>query len=258
MVAAATSPKWHPASARLPIGPENSLTDNHAVPARRTAVLVSLGLILVYPLFSVPVQASIHSLNPRFGEIGARVVAEAAIWIYAAIVVAIALFWERRTLASIGLRKPTLATLGFGIGGAFAMAGAGALAGYVVYDLLHYPAHANAQAGSLVGGSVVYALCISVRGGVIEEILYRGLAIEQLTVFTGRRWLSAVIASIVFVAMHALHFDWVQLVPITAVAAVLATLYLWRRNLWANIVAHIAVDSVGLVSLALQTHTLTH
>jgi membrane protease YdiL (CAAX protease family) len=239
-------------------GSEISLTDDQAAPASRTPILFSLGLILVYPLFSVPVQASIHNLIPKIGEVDARIVTEAAIWIYAAIVLAIALFWERRTLASIGLRKPTFASLWFGIGGALAMAGAGALAAYVVYDLLHYPAHADAQAGSLVGGSVIYALCISVRGGIIEEIFYRGLGIEQLTVFTGRRRLSAIIATLVFIAVHALHFDWIQLVPIAAVATVLATLYLWRHDLWANIVAHIAVDSAGLVSLALQTHKLTH
>jgi uncharacterized protein len=234
------------------------VTDNRAATASRTPILLCLGLILVYPLFAVPVQASIHSLIPRFGEIEARIVAEGAIWLYAAIVLASALFWERRTLASIGLRKPTLASLGFGIGGALAMLGAGALAGYVVYDLLNQPAHANAQAAALVGGSVIYALCLSVRGGVIEELFYRGLGIEQLTVFTGRRWLSAIVTTLVFVGMHALHFDWIQLVPIAAVAAVLAALYLWRHDLWANILAHIAVDASGLVSLVLQTHKLAH
>jgi len=52
--------------------------------------------------------------------------------------------------------------------------------------------------------------------------------------------------------IHALHFDWIQLVPIAAVSVVLVGLYLWRRDLWANIMAHIMVDGVGLVTLALQ------
>jgi uncharacterized protein len=234
------------------------LTDDRAAPASRAPILLSLGLILVYPLFAVPMQASIHNLIPKIGEADARIVTEAAVWLYAALVLAIALFWERRSLASIGLRKPSFSSLGFGIGGVLAMAGAGALATYVVYGLLHYPEHADAQAGALVGGSVIYALCLAVRAGVIEEVFYRGLAIEQLTVFTGHRWLSAIIATLVFVGMHALHFDLVQLVPIAVVAIVLALLYLWRRDLWANIFAHIALDGGGLVSLALQTHKLAH
>ena len=235
-----------------------SVTSNCARSVRRGPVLVCLGLILVYPLFSVPVQASIHNLGPTIGEIGARVVTEAAIWTYGAMVLAIALLWEGRTLASIGLRRFRFASLGFAVAGAVAMAGAGALAGYIVYGLLHRAQHSNAQAAALVNGSVAYALCIAVRAGVIEEMLFRGLAIEQLTILTGYRWLSAFLATAVFVAIHALHFDWIQLVPIAAVSVVLVGLYLWRRDLWANILAHIMVDGVGLVTLALQAHKPAH
>jgi membrane protease YdiL (CAAX protease family) len=138
------------------------------------------------------------------------------------------------------------------------IAATGALAAYVVYGLLHQPEHADAQAAALVGGSVVYAVCLAVRAGVIEEIFFRGLAIEQLTVLTGRRWLAACVATAVFVLIHALHFDWIQLVPIAVVSIVLAGLYLWRHDLWANIFAHFAVDAAGLVTLALQSHRLPH
>lgn len=222
--------------------------------ARRTPVLLSLGLIAVYPLFSVPVQASIHRLAPQLGLNGARAITEGAVWLYAAIVLGIALFWERRTLASIGLRRPRLSSLGFGIAAAIAMAAVGAAAGYVIYGLLRQPQHADAQAAALVGGSVIYALCLSVRAGVVEEIFYRGLATEQLSVFTGSRWLSALVAAAVFTLVHALHFDWVQLIPIGIVALILAALYLWRHDLWANIIGHIVVDSAGLVALALRAH----
>ncbi len=84
---------------------ELPVTGEFGPSVRRAPVLICLGLILIYPLFSVPVQGSIHDLVPRVGEIGARVVTEAAIWTYGAIVLAIALFWEKRTLASIGLRR---------------------------------------------------------------------------------------------------------------------------------------------------------
>ncbi len=168
------------------------------------------------------------------------------------------MLWERRTLVSIGLGRFTFASLGFAILGAAAMAGGGFLAGYVVYNLLHQPTHADAQAAALVSGSVVYALCLAVRAGVIEEIFFRGLAIEQLTLLTGSRWLAAFVATGVFVLVHALHFDWVQLVPIAAVSIVLAALYLWRHDLWANILAHITIDGAGLVTLALQTPAPGH
>ena len=234
------------------------MTDIQPAPVRRVPVLISLILIAVYPLFSVPVQASIHALAPQMGLIEARLMTEGAVWLYAAIVLAIALFWERRSLASIGLGRLRLSSLGFAIATAIAMIAAGEGAAYVLYGRMHLPQHADAQAAALVGGSVVYALCLSVRAGVVEELFYRGLATEQLSVFTGRRWLSALIAAAVFTLMHALHFDWVQLIPIGLVAIILAVLYLWRHDLWANIIAHIAVDAGGLVTLAHMAHQAAH
>jgi len=59
---------------------------------------------------------------------------------------------------------------------------------------------------------------------------------------------------VVFILVHMLHFDLAQLVPISMVSIILTGLYLWRRELMANIIAHTLLDGVGLVSVALQTH----
>jgi len=108
--------------------------------------------------------------------------------------------------------------------GALAIGAAGALAGYLVYGVLHAPAQAEAQATTLTRGSVAYAICLAVRAGVIEETLFRGLAIEQLTVLTGKRWLAASLAALAFTALHALRFEWVQLIPIGAISIILTAL----------------------------------
>jgi membrane protease YdiL (CAAX protease family) len=234
------------------------MTSASETPAHRLPIVLSLGLIAVYPLFSAPVQASIHGLAPRMGLGEARAITEGAVWLYAAIVLGIALLWERRTLSSIGLGRIRFSSLGFAAAALAVMIGIGFGSTVVISRVLHLTNHADAQAAALVGGSVVYALCLSVRAGVVEELFYRGLGTEQLSVFTGRRWLSALIAAAVFTLMHALHFDWVQLIPIALVAIVLAVLYLWRHDLWANIIAHIAIDGMGLVSLAVQAHKLSH
>jgi membrane protease YdiL (CAAX protease family) len=226
--------------------------------ALRAPIFVSLALILAYPPFAIAIRSVCRDLVPVIGEIEARVVTEAAAWLYGIAVLAIALFWERRTPASIGLRRPTFASLGFGIGGAAAMAGAIILGGFVVYGLLHQPEHEDAQMAAMVGSSAVYGICLAVRGGVMEEILFRGLAIEQLTVLTGRRWLSAFLATLVFALGHALNFDWAQLVPIAAVSAVVVGLYLWRHDLWANIIAHTAIDTVAVLSVVFQAHNVAH
>ena len=233
---------------------ETPLVTDRVLPGHRRPILLCLSLILLYPLFSVPMQGLIRNLSPRIGEIGSRSVTEAAIWFYGALVLAVALLWERRSLASIGMGRFTFASVGFGVGGAVAVVAAGQLAAYLIYGLLHQPQHADRQAAALVDGSAVYAVCLALRAGFIEEIFYRGLAIEQLTSLTGNRGLAAAIAVVVFVLFHALRFDWVQLVPIAAAGILLTGLYLWRHDLWANIVAHVAVDATGLVTLALHAH----
>ena len=188
------------------------------------------------------------------GTTGARVLTESAIWLYFVLVVGIALFGERRPLTGMGLRKLTLRTVGFGLGGAAALFLVGQVGGFIVYTLLRQAAHANSQAADMVDGSVLYAIALAVRAGVIEETLFRGLAIEQLTTLTGHRLLAAAIALMAFILVHMRRFDLAQLVPIGLVSIVLTGLYLWRRDLAANIIAHAVLDGVGLVTLALQAH----
>lgn len=129
----------------------------------RAPIFGSLPMILAYGPLAVATRAVCRDLTPGMGAFDARVVTEAAAWLYGIAVLAIALFWERRTLASIGLGRPTLASLGFGIGGATAMAGAIILGGLIVYGLLHQPEHEDAEMAAMVGHSAVYAVCLRCR-----------------------------------------------------------------------------------------------
>jgi len=227
-------------------------------PIRLVPILLCLGLIAVYPFLSVPVQQATTALAPRLGEMPARFATEGAIWAYAALVLAIALFGERRTLASIGLKRPTPAVIPWGIGATLALLAAGAAASFLTYNVLHL-AHANrtpAQVEAIMHGSLAYGIALAIRGGVIEELFYRGLAIEQLTVLTKSRAFAALVATLVFVFSHALRFDPAQLIPIATLGFALAGLYLWRRNLWINMIAHAAVDAIAFTALALHATKL--
>jgi membrane protease YdiL (CAAX protease family) len=230
------------------------VTDTQVAPVRRAPILLCLVLICAYPLLSRPLHIAIQNLAAGSERAAARIATEIGVWLYAAIVLGIALLWERRTLASIGLRRPTFASLGFGIGAVVTIYSAGGVVVYVVYHGLHQTPHVVGQIRTLVGGSVVYALCLAVRAGVIEEVLFRGLAIEQLSALTGIRWLAALIATVFFVLMHGLYFDWVQLLPVAAIGIVLTLLYLWRHDLWANIIAHTIIDGTSLTLAALHLH----
>jgi membrane protease YdiL (CAAX protease family) len=223
---------------------------------RRLPILLCLGLIAIYPAISTGAEGAVAGLALQIGEVPARFATEAIILAYGVLVLAIALVGEPRTLASIGLKRPTLLTPLWGLLAAVGLLALGGLASFVTYKVLHAPNHTAAQIEGLVRGSLVYGLCLAVRGGVIEEVLYRGLAIEQLTVLTGRRGVAAVVATLVFVAVHTVHFDLIQLIPIATASTGLALIYLWRRNLWINIIAHVLIDALAMVALALKATSL--
>ena len=232
-------------------------TTGVAGPSRRWPIALCLAAMLVYPLFAAHFEALTVPLGARIGEIPARFVTEGAIWLFAAVVVCIAMFGEPRTFASIGLKRPTWLTPLWGVAAAIVLMPLVGLSSALIYKLLHEPNHAPAAYEAIVRGSLVYALFLALRAGVVEEVLYRGLAIEQLSILTGRRWLAGAIAAAVFVLGHAVHVDAVQLIPGRAGAAIgLTTLYLWRRNLWINIIAHVLIDSVSLVVVALRLKNL--
>ena len=84
------------------------------------------------------------------------------------------------------------------------------------------------------------------RAGVVEELFYRGYAIERLqAVGLGRAW-SVTIPLIIFSVGH-----WTgglaNILIALALGAILTAFYLWRRDLIANMIGHFLVDFVANV-----------
>src|SRR5436189_311150 len=84
------------------------------------------------------------------------------------------------------------------------------------------------------------------RAGVVEELFYRGYAIERLqTVGLGRFW-SVTVPMVIFSLGH-----WsggaANILIALAAGAILTGFYLWRRDLVANMVGHGLVDFVANV-----------
>ena len=84
------------------------------------------------------------------------------------------------------------------------------------------------------------------RAGVVEELFYRGYAIERLQALGLNRYWAAAILLIIFALGH-----WTggaaNVVIAVALGGILAGFYLWRRDLIANMIGHFAVDFVANV-----------
>ena len=64
---------------------------------------------------------------------------------------------------------------------------------------------------------------------------------------TGSRMLAALVSCAVFTYAHLGNWGAAQLIVAGYGGVVLTALYLWRRNLWANMLAHWIADGAGFL-----------
>lgn len=203
------------------------------------ATLVGLLLALAGP-------SLIALLGRGSYTLGSLLLGQALLAGLAAAVIAIVLLWEEQPLSSIGLRRPGWSTLAWGAGmAAFFILLLGPL-------LLRLPgwlglagfAPTLARLSSLPLWYLVLAVLV---GGVAEEILYRGYALERLGVLLGSPWLAGLIVVLLFGLAHISLWGIGPALTTTISGAALTLFFLWHGDLLANIVAHVATDFAGIV-----------
>jgi uncharacterized protein len=84
------------------------------------------------------------------------------------------------------------------------------------------------------------------RAGILEELFYRGYAMERLQSLGAGRWLSTAIPLAIFAGGHWTG-GWSNIVIALVIGGILAGFYLWRRDLVSNMFAHTLVDFVANV-----------
>ncbi len=84
------------------------------------------------------------------------------------------------------------------------------------------------------------------RAGFVEELFYRGFAIERLRSLGWPRAAAALVPLVVFAAMHYTGGLVNALVAFT-LGGILTLFYLWRQDLVANIIGHFLVDFIANV-----------
>ncbi|AFK19101.1 CPBP family intramembrane metalloprotease [Haloferax mediterranei ATCC 33500] len=168
------------------------------------------------------------------------------LWLTLGVLVALVLYWERESLASIGVARPTLADIGVGV--------VGFVVGVMVFmlsqPLLSAVGLYDANSGqALLSQPLPVVLASAITAGIVEEVLFRGYPIERLLELTGNVWLAAGIPLAVFTAIHIPLWGVGTTLQIGAWSVVVTGVYLWRRTLVAPIVMHLLNDIVGFVIL---------
>jgi membrane protease YdiL (CAAX protease family) len=179
--------------------------------------------------------------------LSAEVERELAYWALTLVILGYVVWVERRPLASIGLVRPTRSTIALGALGALVMVGGMAFIYLVVFPGLGV--RANDPGTSTIAALPLWLrVLIIVRAATFEEVYFRGFAIERLTEMGGSRPAAAAISLVTFTLEHLSYWGWAHLLVAGFGGAVLTALYLWRRDLGANMVAHLLTNAVGFLS----------
>lgn len=92
-----------------------------------------------------------------------------------------------------------------------------------------------------------YLVLAVLIGGTAEEFLYRGYAVERLASLTGSYWAGGLISVLLSGLAHVPVWGWPAALTTVVSGALGTAFYIWRRDLLANVIAHVATDFAGIV-----------
>jgi membrane protease YdiL (CAAX protease family) len=204
-----------------------------------TATVVGLLLALAGPPFVSIVAAAFQGGEQSPARIGWGMVIH---WVNLAAVVLVVLRAERRPLTSIGLRRLAWWTIPLGL-----------IAGVLATVITGILVKALNLGGDLSLAFLLLSLPFATRllvvitAGVFEETLYRGYAFERLATWLNSKWAAAGVTLLMFTLGHIPAVGLDHLAPVLIVSTLITLLYLWRRDLVLNMVAHATVDGIALL-----------
>jgi membrane protease YdiL (CAAX protease family) len=210
---------------------------------RRPVRLLLIGLILGMALPSLGIG---HWIAPGL-DLGSMAVREVVFWTITGLLVFHATRIEGHPLSSLGFRRPTIWTLVLGLAVGLAITALFVVTGMVAMGVLHL--HGNAAAARpLIAAPRWFRVLLVVRAAVTEEILYRAYPIERIEALSRSKLLAFAVSVVGFALAHLQYWGPVQLLFVAPAGVVLALLYLWRRDILCNMLAHLVTDGIGLLA----------
>jgi membrane protease YdiL (CAAX protease family) len=218
------------------VPPEVAAVGPARAPGRRLGAIAVLALLqLPWPSWLFPSES-----------LSAQALRELVFWLMTVLLLAYVLLVERRPLRSIGLVRPTWRSLPWGVGGAVVTVAGAAFFYLVIVPALGLSA-AEKQMGEVMALPLWFLLGLVTRAAVFEELCYRGFAIERIAELSGRRWLAALASLALFTFAHLAFWGWTHLIIAGYGGLVLTALYLLRRDLASNMLAHWLTNGIGFL-----------
>jgi len=186
------------------------------------------------------VRAAVYAFYPPF-SFPAAIWRESLNFVCAVALLLIIRLGERLPFRSVGIGNATIkSSLAWGGIIAFVCVVLAA----IIAALTHYN---GGQSGAALAKLPLWLVTLIVlRAGVLEELFYRGYAIERLEALGLNRFWAGTIPLLIFGIAHWTG-GWANIVIALVLGAVLTLFYLWRRDLVANMIGHFVVDFIGNV-----------
>jgi membrane protease YdiL (CAAX protease family) len=222
--------------------------------SKPAATALGLFLALGVPLIVMPtglLRSTLTQIAPS-GSLAFAGLREIFFWSITIAVLLVLRYGEGLKFSDIGWKRPRWTTLLWGVVG-FVVIYAAQPLGVMLLRSVGGAAPTGVIA-KLVGVPIWLIGLTVLRAGVCEEILFRGYGIERLTALTGSRTIGILIPALVFMMGHMEAYGIKYLMFLIPVTTILTALYVWRRDLWANILAHFLVDAVGLAFFFVSQH----
>jgi membrane protease YdiL (CAAX protease family) len=162
-------------------------------------------------------------------------------WLAVVLLSGFILLVERRGPASIGLRRPSVADLGY------------AVLFWAIATAIQISVSAAMPRGENEGMAILLDMPLFAIVALIlttaftEEILFRGYPIERLREASGSIWLALAVSFALFLIPHIQFFGPLWLLTNGPGVVLLYILYAWRRNLWACMLMHLLGNSLLLI-----------
>ncbi len=231
------------------------------------AVLITLGLMILAPVvvwlvvgvvaapFGATEDGFNSFLNSDHGILIASVVSYIGMLGF--------LFWILKATKTdirglIGLRRPKLSDVGYGILG-FGIALVLEVAAYTLITAplkLDSGGEQNIGFDSINRDNLVYAvMALAILPPIVEEVIFRGFLFGSFRSKKMRLWLAIVLSSIFFGALHVFGSSkdgsnlWAAGIDVAALALVLAYMREKTGAIWTPIIIHATKNSLALIAL---------
>jgi membrane protease YdiL (CAAX protease family) len=202
-------------------------------------IQIAIGLLLSLGAASL---LTIHTgvradLNTRLVTEGLWAIATLVLLAYVALV-------ERLPLSSAGLRPLSWRDALIGAGG-----GAVLILWTVVIYLSLFPililSISLSHTPNTLQMPLWYRFILVTRLAFADEFLFRGYAIERLNELGLGKWIAGAISLALYIAVHWSSWNPVESIAMCFTGTALTGLYLWRRNVWVNMIARWMAEGAG-------------